>query len=69
MEVIYIEGTVSAIIFTNEENGYSVIKIDTSEGEITATGIMPQIAKGENISVSGTFKSHKTYGEQFIVEA
>ncbi|MFI3225985.1 MAG: ATP-dependent RecD-like DNA helicase [Clostridia bacterium] len=69
-EYIYIEGTVSAIIYTNEENGYSVIKIDTAEGEeITATGTMPQISKGEDIVVSGHWQSHKSYGEQFVVDA
>lgn len=69
-EYIYIEGRIDAILFANEENGYSVIKIFTEDGEeITATGIMPQISKGEEICVSGKWTTHKSYGEQFVVEA
>ena len=69
-EYIYIEGTVDAVIFSNEENGYSVIKvISVDNEEITATGTLPNVSKGEDIVMSGKWQSHQTYGDQFIVDA
>ena len=42
-----IEGTVTAILFRNEENGYTVLRLDGGErGEITAVGSMPGVSRG-----------------------
>ena len=47
-----IEGTVTAILFRNEENGYTVLRLDGGErGEITAVGSMPGVSPG--ISATG----------------
>ena len=43
-----VEGTVTAVLFRNEENGYTVLKLDSGDkGEITAVGCMPGAAPGE----------------------
>lgn len=64
-----ITGTVTAVIFRNEENGYTVLRIDVGDvGEVTAVGCMPGITPGETLEAEGRWMRHATYGEQFKVE-
>ena len=64
-----IEGTVTAILFRNEENGYTVLRLDGGErGEITAVGSMPGVSPGETLELEGSWGRHPTYGEQFKAE-
>ncbi len=64
-----VEGTVSAVLFRNEENGYTVLKLDCGErGEITAVGCMPGAAPGEALELEGSWGRHPSYGEQFKAE-
>ena len=69
-ELQYIEGTVSAVIYQNEENGYTVLKLDAGEqqGGITVVGCMPGASPGEGLSVTGAWMRHASYGEQFKAE-
>ena len=64
----FIEGTVSSVIFQNEENGYTVLRMETQEDEITVVGCMPGAAVGESLSVHGCWVHHAAYGEQFKAE-
>ncbi len=64
--VIQITGTVVEIIYTNEENGYTVCDIQNKEeGLFTATGYLPYVSEGENIEMTGKWTMHPEYGEQF----
>lgn len=64
-----ISGTVAAVIFRNEENGYTVLRLETdNEGEITIVGCMPGVAPGETLQAEGNWMRHASYGEQFKVE-
>lgn len=68
-ELIYLEGSVSAVIYRNEENGYTILRLDTTDGdEVTVTGILPGISPGEGLSVHGQWTRHSTYGEQLKAE-
>ncbi|MBQ8974365.1 MAG: AAA family ATPase [Oscillospiraceae bacterium] len=60
-----LEGTVVSVIYQNPENGYTVMRLDTAEGVVTAVGCMPGIGPGENILLSGQWTTHQSYGEQF----
>ena len=61
-----IEGTVSALLFRNEENGYTVLRMDCQgKGEITVVGCMPGVAPGESLELEGVWGRHPAYGEQF----
>lgn len=65
-EQTYIEGTVSAVVYQNQENGYTVLRLDVGDGAaITVVGCMPGVAPGESISVQGAWMRHASYGEQF----
>ena len=69
MEQISLEGTVAAIVFSNPENGYSVLRIDTDSGVVTAAGIVPGVSQGERFRLTGVWTTHPQYGEQFRVDA
>ena len=67
-EILEVTGTIETIIYRNQENGYTVLEIE-SEEEITAVGIMPDINVGEEVKLIGFFKPHHSYGMQFSVNA
>jgi len=59
-------GTIAAVVFENEENGYAVVRVVTDDGElVTVTGCIPCAAPGEGIAATGAFVVHPTHGEQF----
>lgn len=63
---IQISGTVKALVFQNEENGYTVIKLETTDGEdITVVGCLPYASPGEQLTVTGEYNKHPVHGEQF----
>ena len=65
-----IAGCVSAVIFRNEENGYTVLRLGTEDrGEVTMVGCMPGVAPGEMLEAEGRWMNHAAYGEQFKAEA
>lgn len=66
-ELIY--GTVAAVVFQNPENGYTVLRMDTQDGEtITVVGTIPMANVGERLSVTGRWTTHASYGRQFEAE-
>ncbi len=68
-ELIEIFGTVDEIIYTNEENGYTVLRLETDSGEsITVTGCLPFSAPGEQIEAGGSWVRHPSHGQQFKAE-
>ena len=65
-ELTELSGTVCAVIYANEENGYTVLRVETGEGEtVTATGCLPFAAPGEQITMHGSWVRHPNHGEQF----
>ena len=63
-----IEGVVSNIIYRNDESGYSVLSIETSDSDITIVGTMPFFNEGDRVEVEGDFIYHDKYGEQIRVK-
>ena len=64
-ELVTCEGTVHSVIFQNAENGYTVLRLLTEEGEvITVVGCIPCVAPGEHLAVSGVRETHPQHGEQ-----
>lgn len=62
-----IEGIVKSIVFENEQNNYRVLRIETEDGEIMATGAMPPVIEGEEVIFQGDWVYHDKYGEQLQV--
>ena len=47
-ELTVLEGTVDSVVFRNEENGYTVLRLTVGEGEpVTVVGCMPGAAPGK----------------------
>lgn len=67
--MIEVKGTVIDIIYRNEDNLYSVFKLDTDDGEITIVGKVLELNIGDLISVSGNLVFHNEYGEQIQLKS
>ena len=57
-----IQGTVSAIVFENEETGYRVLRLDNN---LTAVGVAPMVAVGTEYKFKGEFVNNAKHGKQF----
>ena len=66
--MIEITGNVEDVIFHNEENGYTVAKLETEDEIITIVGSIPLIREGERLKICGEIIVHATYGEQVKIE-
>ena len=65
-DVYTVDGTILNLIFQNEENGYTVLRLAVGAGEpVTVVGCMPGASPGEGLAVHGTWGRHASYGEQF----
>ncbi|MCD8084775.1 MAG: ATP-dependent RecD-like DNA helicase [Clostridiales bacterium] len=68
-ELEQLEGTVSAVIFQNQENGYSVLRLKPGHGEpVTVVGVLPGVCTGMRLLLEGSWQSHPSYGRQFRAE-
>jgi len=64
-ELCCLDGTVHSLIFQNAENGYTVLRLVTEEGELhTVVGCIPCVAPGEHLTVNGVWETHPQHGEQ-----
>ena len=62
-------GTILAVVFQNEENGYTVARIVTDDGEpVTVVGCIPCAAPGEKLILTGRYTTHPQHGEQFAAD-
>jgi len=67
--MIRINGSVETVIYSNDDNGYSICDFGTDDDElITIVGIMPYVAEGDTLSVFGRWTHNAKYGRQFKVE-
>lgn len=62
-------GEVIKVRYVNEENGYSVFDLNTSDGEIKIVGIFDSVNVGESLEVEGEFTYDNKYGEQLNVSS
>lgn len=63
-------GTVERIIYQNEENGYAICLLGTSDGdEVTVVGTLPFISEGDSLSVCGRWVHNPKYGRQFRADS
>ena len=63
-----LEGIVTNIRYRNDESGYSVMTLDTTDSDITIVGTMPFFNEGDRIEVDGDLIYHDKYGEQINVK-
>ncbi|MEV4329488.1 ATP-dependent RecD-like DNA helicase [Streptomyces sp. NPDC049597] len=66
-----LEGVLERITYANEENGYTVARVDTGRGAgelLTVVGSLLGAQVGESLRMEGRWGSHPQYGKQFTVE-
>ncbi|MEU2157845.1 ATP-dependent RecD-like DNA helicase [Streptomyces sp. NPDC019396] len=66
-----VEGVLERITYANEENGYTVARVDTGRGSgdlLTVVGSLLGAQPGESLRMEGRWGSHPQYGKQFTVE-
>ncbi|WP_243761346.1 helix-hairpin-helix domain-containing protein, partial [Streptomyces sp. YIM 98790] len=66
-----VEGVLERITYANEENGYTVARVDTGRGGgelLTVVGALLGAQVGESLRMEGRWGSHPQYGRQFMVE-
>ncbi len=68
-KLVSIEGTVENIIYSNADNGYTVLDLSCEENDdiVTVCGIMPGTGVGDRMKLVGEWSHHKNYGRQFSV--
>lgn len=67
-DTIKIEGTVENVIYRNENNGYTVLDVDTGGDLVTAVGELGDVEAGEVLLMEGKYVTHAKFGTQFAVE-
>ncbi|MCL2342384.1 MAG: ATP-dependent RecD-like DNA helicase [Firmicutes bacterium] len=66
---IELAGTVKAVVYQNAESGYTVLRLETQDGEtVNAVGCLPYAAVGEKLLLTGVWTRHAQHGEQFKAE-
>ena len=56
-------------VFRNDENGYTVLVVKSGRTRVSAVGIMPPVAPGEKLRITGEWTEHPIYGKQIKVSA
>ncbi len=69
MTVEVVTGYVEHIVFRNEENGYTVFRLENDDGEITCVGNFNFISEGEMMELKGEYTNHNVYGLQLKVSS
>ena len=68
-ELEVLQGAISAVVYQNEENGYTVLRLHMGGGQnITVVGTIPLPVVGEQLMVTGRWSTHPSYGRQFEAE-
>jgi len=61
-----VEGTITRILYTNEENGWSALRLHNDDrGGFAATGPLLGARDGDEVRLSGRWVNHPKFGEQF----
>ena len=68
-ELEILQGTVSAVVYQNYDNGYAVLRLNCGGGvTVTVVGTIPMPVIGERLMVTGKWSNHSNFGKQFEAE-
>ncbi len=68
-ELEILQGTVTAVVFQNYDNGYAVLRLGLDNRQsVTVVGTIPLPVVGEKLMVTGKWSNHSSYGRQFEAE-
>ena len=64
-----LSGRIENIVYSNPDNDYTVLEISDPDGNlVTAVGIIPMAAEGEDVILTGIWTFHKDFGRQFAFD-
>ena len=66
-DVEEITGYVDKIIFRNDDNGFTIVKVEEKHFNTVACGSLATVHEGEYIRFAGRYIQHKSYGRQFQI--
>ncbi|MHB8993304.1 MAG: helix-hairpin-helix domain-containing protein, partial [Chloroflexota bacterium] len=68
--LISLDGVVERITYSNDENGYTIARLQTADDRELATivGNLPSLNVGESLRLQGRWTTHPRFGRQFQVE-
>ena len=68
--LVSLEGVVERITYSNQENGYTIARLQPAEGRelVTIVGSLPSLNVGESLRLEGRWINHPRFGQQFQVE-
>lgn len=64
-----IKGIVKDIVYRNEDNSYTVFRLDIHGETTIVTGKFPVVTEGEWLELSGKYAMNEKYGVQFVVDS
>ncbi len=65
MFIMRVEGVIEKIIYKNDDNGYTVLSLETNDGEEVLVGNAYGLSEGMMISAEGEYVNHPQYDIQF----
>ena len=71
MKIAYeqLNGTVEHIVYCNDDNGWTVLELDTGDAVETVVGVLPPVQVGESLRLQGGWTEHPSFGRQFKATA
>ncbi len=70
MKTETIEGAVDRIVYSNEENAWTVVRLAVrGRGEVTAVGNLLGVQPGESLRLKGSWVKDRKWGKQFKAES
>lgn len=64
-----LSGSVESVVYQNEENGYTVLRLRNGDGTlVTVIGTIPCAVAGEHLELTGCWAKHPVHGDQFKAE-
>lgn len=64
-----LEGYVSHIRYHNEDNGYTVLELETTHGDEILVGTFHYINEGEYVCATGEYVEHPAHGPQYKISS
>ncbi|HYV39221.1 MAG TPA: ATP-dependent RecD-like DNA helicase [Gemmataceae bacterium] len=63
-----LSGVIERVVFHNDDNGFTVLRVQTSDGVVAMVGHMPSAVAGEHVEASGAWVRNRDHGQQFQAE-
>ncbi len=69
--MITLEGHLDRITYYNDDNHYTIARLKPANtgNQVTIVGFMAGVSPGQTLKVSGSWETHRKYGQQFKIDS